>query len=68
MQDSPRGLTVRAAAREVGVHVQTMRRTVREAGEAGAPVAVKLVGEHGPEWRLCRLVVWALVRESDPGP
>lgn len=43
-KDSPGGLKVPAAAREMGVHVQAMR----EAAE-GAPAAIKIVGEHGPE-------------------
>ena len=62
--DSLPGLTVRAAAQALDLHVQTMRGRLRDAEEAGEPIGVKLTGDFGPEWRLCPAVVEALRREA----
>lgn len=67
MTDSPDslpGLTVRAAAQALDLHVQTMRGRLRDAEEAGEPIGVKLTGDFGPEWRLCPAVVEALRIEA----
>lgn len=59
--DSASGLTVREVATMSGLHVQTVRKYIRD-GELSAH---KIQGAHGPEWRVSTEDAEALAREQE---
>jgi excisionase family DNA binding protein len=62
--DSASGLTVREVATMSGLHVQTVRKYIRD-GELSAH---KIQGPHGPEWRVSTEDAEALAREQEAEP